>query len=165
MTKPQGVFSKSVSYLKRLDLLQAIFWSSQRKLSCRVAFYDTNFKEKPYLPQVSSENLNEGNLQGWDFAVHENSCQIELDLETNVDISPIDGWRPPKGKSSIGNLVQTGSLCVGQLFVLHGFFETGCFFPEKTFPCGEIGSLKNREKQSIQTRKDFKKKFTFNNTK
>ena len=37
---------------------------------------------------MSSENLNEGNLQGWDFAVHENSCQIELDLETNVDIGP-----------------------------------------------------------------------------
>ena len=94
---------------------------------------------------MSSENLNEGNLQGWDFAVHKNSCQIELDLETNVDISPIDGWRPPQGKSSIGNLVQTGSLCVGQLFVLHGFFETRCFFPEKTFPCGEIGSLKTEK--------------------
>ena len=127
----------------------------------KVAVHDTKHNEKTYLPQVSSENLNEGNLQGWDFAVHENSCQIELDLETNVDISPIDGWRPPQGKSSIGNLVQTGPLCVGQLFVLHGFFETRCFFPEKTFPCGEIGSLKNREKPltssgSIQTRKDFK---------
>lgn len=26
------------------------------------------------LPQVSSENLDEGNLQGGDFAVHEDPC-------------------------------------------------------------------------------------------
>ena len=62
---------------------------------------------------------------------------------------PIDGWGPPQGKSSIRNLVQTGSLCVGQLFVLHGFFETRCFFPEKTFPCGEIGSLKTEKQLTL----------------
>lgn len=38
------------------------------------------------LPQVSSEDLNEGDLQRWDFAVHEDSGQIELHLETNVHL-------------------------------------------------------------------------------
>lgn len=38
------------------------------------------------LPQVSSEDLNEGDLQCRDLAVHEDSCQIKLHLETNVHL-------------------------------------------------------------------------------
>lgn len=36
------------------------------------------------LPQMSPEDLNEGDLQRRDLAVHEDSSQIELHLETNV---------------------------------------------------------------------------------
>lgn len=38
------------------------------------------------LPQVSPEDLNEGDLQRWDLAVHEDSGQIELHLETDVHL-------------------------------------------------------------------------------
>ena len=43
------------------------------------------------LPQVSSEDLDQGDFQGWDFAVHENASEIQLDLETDVDVGPVDG--------------------------------------------------------------------------
>lgn len=39
------------------------------------------------LPQVSPEDLNEGDLQRWDLAVHEDSGQIELHLETDVHLN------------------------------------------------------------------------------
>ena len=41
------------------------------------------------LPQMSSENLDEGNLQSWDLAVQENTSQIQLHLETNIDIGSV----------------------------------------------------------------------------
>ena len=34
------------------------------------------------LPQMSSEDLDEGDLEGRDLAVHENTSQIQLHLET-----------------------------------------------------------------------------------
>lgn len=36
------------------------------------------------LPQVSPEDLNEGDLQCWDLAMHEDSSQIKLHLETDI---------------------------------------------------------------------------------
>ena len=39
-----------------------------------------------FLPQVSSENLDEGDLQCRDLAVHEDSSQIQLHLETHVHL-------------------------------------------------------------------------------
>lgn len=36
------------------------------------------------LPQVSSENLNERNLQRGYLAVHEDACQIQLHLKPNI---------------------------------------------------------------------------------
>lgn len=38
------------------------------------------------LPQVSPEDLNEGDLQCGDFAVHEDSCQVKLHLETHIHL-------------------------------------------------------------------------------
>ena len=43
------------------------------------------------LPQVSPENLDEGDLEGGDFPVHENARQIQLHLETHIHIGTIDG--------------------------------------------------------------------------
>jgi len=45
--------------------------------------------------------------------LHENTGQIKLYLETDIDIGSIDGRRPPHGKSSIGYLRQTRSLGIG----------------------------------------------------
>jgi hypothetical protein len=33
-----------------------------------------------FLPQMGAENLDEGDLQGWDLAVHEDSGQVKLHL-------------------------------------------------------------------------------------
>lgn len=45
------------------------------------------------LPQVRSEDLDQTDLERRDLAVHENTSQIELDLEPDVDVSPIDSAR------------------------------------------------------------------------
>ena len=71
------------------------------------------------LPQVSTENLNQTDLQCWDLSVHEDTSQIQLHLETDVYIGTIDSWTPPKSKSTIGDLVQTGALSVRKLLVSH----------------------------------------------
>jgi hypothetical protein len=38
------------------------------------------------LPQVSSEYLDERDLQCGDLAVHEDSCQVQLHLEAHIDL-------------------------------------------------------------------------------
>ena len=64
---------------------------------------------------------------------HEDASQIKLHLETDVDVRAIDCRTPPKGKTTIGNLVQTGTLGIGQFFVSHRFLEAGSFLPEETY--------------------------------
>jgi len=44
---------------------------------------------------MSSEDLDQGDFQYWDFTVHEDTREIELHLETNVDICPVDSRGPP----------------------------------------------------------------------
>lgn len=39
------------------------------------------------LPQVGTEDLDERNLQCRDLAVHEDTSQIQLHLETNIDLN------------------------------------------------------------------------------
>ena len=69
------------------------------------------------LPQVSPEDLDEGDLEGRDLAVHEDACQVQLHLETHVHIGTVDGWRPPQRETPVGDLIQTRPLCIGQLLV------------------------------------------------
>ena len=38
------------------------------------------------LPQVSTEDLDQGDLQGGNFAVHEDARQVKLHLKTNVHL-------------------------------------------------------------------------------
>lgn len=38
------------------------------------------------LPQVSPEDLNEGDLQRGDFAVHKDPSQVKLHLETDIHL-------------------------------------------------------------------------------
>lgn len=44
------------------------------------------------LPHMGSEDLDERDFEGRYFTVHENTSQIELDLETNIDVRSVDGW-------------------------------------------------------------------------
>lgn len=69
------------------------------------------------LPQVSPEDLDEGDFERWDLAMHEDACQIQLHLETHVHIGAIDGGRPPQREAPVGDLVQTRPLCISQLLV------------------------------------------------
>ena len=68
---------------------------------------------------MCSEYLNERYLQGRDFTVQEDPGKVKLHLETDVNIGTIDGWRPPESEATIRDLVETGSLSIGQLFELH----------------------------------------------
>ena len=94
--------------------------------------------------------MDQADLQRWDLAVpmeatsahqlevlgmrdsiaHENTSQIQLYLEADVDIGTVDSWTPPKRKATIGDLVETRALRVGKLLVTHRLFETGRLFPE-----------------------------------
>lgn len=56
--------------------------------------------------------------------MHKDASQIQLHLESYIDICSVDSRTPPQSKSAIGNLIQTGALCVGQLFEFHAFFES-----------------------------------------
>lgn len=94
-----------------------------------------------FLPQVCSENLDERDLKGGYFAMHKDASQVELNLEPDIHICPVDCWRPPQGEATIWNLVETRSLGVSQLLVLHGLLEARCLFPEETFPSGEVSAL------------------------
>ncbi len=69
------------------------------------------------LPQVSPEDLDQGDLEGGDLAVHEDASQIQLHLEAHVHIGAVDGGGPPQGETPVGDLVQTRPLCIGQLLV------------------------------------------------
>lgn len=64
------------------------------------------------LPQVSSKDLNQRDFQRWDFTMHENASQIQLNLETYVDVRSIYSGRPPQRETSVWNLIQTTSLGV-----------------------------------------------------
>jgi len=69
------------------------------------------------LPQVSPEDLDEGDLEGGDLAMHEDASQIQLHLEAHVHIGTVDGGGPPQRETPVGDLVQTRPLCIGQLLV------------------------------------------------
>ena len=46
---------------------------------------------------MCTEDLNKGDLQGRDLAVHEDTRQVKLDLETDIDIGSVDSRTPPQG--------------------------------------------------------------------
>lgn len=65
--------------------------------------------------------------------LHEDTRQIQLYLETNIDVCTIDGRTPPEREPTIRDLVQTRALGVGEFLVPHGLLETGCLLPEETW--------------------------------
>ena len=64
---------------------------------------------------------------------HEDTSQIQLDLETDVHVRAVDRRAPPEREPTVRNLGQTVPLSVGQLFVSHGLLETGGLLPEETY--------------------------------
>ena len=58
---------------------------------------------------MGAENLDQTDLERRDLAVHENTRQIQLYLETDVDTGAIDRRTPPKRETTVRNLVQTVS--------------------------------------------------------
>ena len=76
-----------------------------------------------------------------DLAIHEYTSQVELYLETNIDIRWIDRWAPPQHETMVRNLVETRTLRVGELLVSHRLFKTRCLLPEETLSRREVHSL------------------------
>ena len=96
------------------------------------------------LPEMCAEDLDQRDLQRGNLAVHENAGEVELHLEANVDIGAVDRGRPPEGEPTVGDLVQTGPLRVGQFLVLHRFLKARSLLPEETLPRGEVRPLEQR---------------------
>ena len=73
--------------------------------------------------------------------IHEDSSEIKLDLETDVDVCTVDRGTPPQSETTIGNLVQTRPLRVRELLVPHRLLEAGRLLPEQTLPGEEVRAL------------------------
>mmetsp|Transcript_94895 Transcript_94895/g.290283 ORF Transcript_94895/g.290283 Transcript_94895/m.290283 type:complete len:372 (+) Transcript_94895:2060-3175(+) len=97
-----------------------------------------------FLPQVSPEDLDQRNLQCGDLAVHENACQVQLHLEAHIHVGAVDRRRPPQGEAAVWDLVETGTLRVGQLLEAHGLLEAAGFLPEQALPRREVRALEQR---------------------
>ena len=79
---------------------------------------------------MGPEDLDQRDLEGRDFSVHEDASEVELDLEAHVHVGSVDRGRPPESETTVWNLIQTRLLGVGQFLVLHGLLETGGLLPE-----------------------------------
>jgi hypothetical protein len=75
---------------------------------------------------MGTEDLDKRDLQCRNFTVKEDTRQIKLHLETDVDVGSVDSWGPPERETSVGNLIETGTLGVRELLEFHALFETGC---------------------------------------
>ena len=65
-----------------------------------------------FLPEMRTEYLDQRDLQSRNLAVHKNTRQVKLHLETDVHVGPVNRGGPPKREPSVGDLVQPGPLCV-----------------------------------------------------
>ena len=75
---------------------------------------------------------------------HEDTRQIQLDLETDVDVRAIDRGAPPEREPTVRNLVETRPLGIGELLVPHRLLETGRLLPEQTLPGRKVRALEQR---------------------
>mmetsp|Transcript_1930 Transcript_1930/g.3398 ORF Transcript_1930/g.3398 Transcript_1930/m.3398 type:complete len:226 (+) Transcript_1930:445-1122(+) len=90
---------------------------------------------------MGAEDLDERDLEGGDLTMHKDACEIELDLEADIDIGTVDGGTPPEGETTVGDLIETRALGVGELLETHRLFKATGLLPEKTLPCGKVGAL------------------------
>lgn len=61
-----------------------------------------------------------------------NTTLRAFSLTESTHIGSVDSGRPPQGESTVGDLVQTGPLGVGQFLVLHGLFKSARLLPVTT---------------------------------
>ena len=108
---------------------------------------------------MGTEDLDQTDLERWDLTVpeewlvsddtrprcetnvHEDTSEIELDLETNVDVRTVDGRTPPEREPTVRDLVKTRPLRVRELLVPHRFLEARRLLPEQTLPRREVRAL------------------------
>mmetsp|Transcript_42357 Transcript_42357/g.95840 ORF Transcript_42357/g.95840 Transcript_42357/m.95840 type:complete len:278 (-) Transcript_42357:3555-4388(-) len=93
---------------------------------------------------MGPEDLDERNLERRDLAVHEDACQVQLNLEPHINIGAVDCGGPPEREAAVRDLIQARPLRVGQLFVFHGLLEPRRLFPEEALPGGKVGALEER---------------------
>lgn len=46
-----------------------------------------------------------------------------------TDVGPVDGGRPPECEATVGDLIQSRPLSIGQLLPLHGLLKAAGLFP------------------------------------
>lgn len=82
-------------------------------------------------------NLNQACTRGLNHQQHshEDACQIQLHLESNVHIGTVDCGAPPQREAAVGDLIQTTALCIGELLVLHGLFKPAGLHTKGTQLC------------------------------
>ena len=86
-----------------------------------------------------SKQLDSREANGID--AHEDTSQIQLNLETDVHVRAVDRRAPPEREPTVRNLVKTGSLRVCELLVPHRLFEARRLLPEQTLPSREVRAL------------------------
>ena len=59
---------------------------------------------------------------------------------TDIHVRAVDRRAPPQRESPVGDLIETASLRVRQLLVLHGLLKTRSFFPKQALPRREVGA-------------------------
>ncbi len=64
--------------------------------------------------------------------MQKDASQIQLDLETDIHVGAVYRGRPPECEPTVGNLVETGALCVSKFLEFHALFEAARAFPEQT---------------------------------
>ena len=93
---------------------------------------------------MGAEDLYQRDLERGDLAMQEDTSQIKLNLEANVDIRSVDCRRPPEGEATVRNLVQTRALGVSELLKFHALLKATSALPEQSLPRGEGSSFEER---------------------
>ena len=66
----------------------------------------------------------------WDL--HEDTSEIQLHLETYINVRAVDGRTPPQREATIRDLIKTRALSIRQFLVSHRFLEARRLLPEKS---------------------------------
>ena len=51
------------------------------------------------------EDLDQRDFQRWYFAMHEDACKVELDLEADVHVGTVDCGGPPQSEAAVWDLI------------------------------------------------------------
>ena len=71
----------------------------------------------------------------------EETGEIKLYLETDIDVRMVDCWTPPQLETTITDPVETRPLRVHELSIVYRLFEARHILPKQTFPGWEVCAL------------------------